>query len=142
MGKTSVSYAGHKEVLTVKLRNLLGGIVFIAFLSACSSSEMCPACGRENADLIECPVCNIHVCEYCADDEWYIEDLINSGKIQDILECNNYVVFDTQALFELYMYGFATGYNKGSSGVYDDEVKEAESWNYDYLQSEYGEYGW
>lgn len=117
--------------------------IFALLLIGCSSRRECPACGRETLDIVECPVCNMEVCGYCADYEHFIEKYYNSGEMKKYLEDRGYIVFDEQQdAFALYMYGFATGYNKGNSGIYDDEVKEAEGWDYTYLQKEYGNYGW
>lgn len=117
--------------------------VLVLILSGCSSQWECPSCGRKTSDRKECPLCHTIVCDYCAEDDYFLEKYYNSGELQEYLEERGYVVFDEkQDAFELYIYGFASGYKKGSHGVCDDETEEAMGWDYNYLQKEYGGYGW
>lgn len=111
-------------------------------LSSCSHEKPCPACGREVKELYNCPICNIDVCEYCSDREWYIEELLNSGTLKNYLEQNGYIVSDHQELYSIYAYGFLSGFAKGKSGAVDDEVKEFLGWDYGSLEQDYGKYGY
>lgn len=118
-------------------------LMIFLLIPGCSAKETCPACGRECDKLVECPICGIRVCDFCCDDDYYIDHLINYGKIEQYMDDYGYVVFDDLSLaYELYMYGFNTGYQKGISGIHDEEVEEAKSYDYNYLQEEYGKYGW
>ena len=83
------------------------------------------------------------VCEYCSDEEWYIEELFNSGRMQEYLEQKGYIVFsDNQEPYGIYAYGFLSRFEKGESGVIDEEVEEFLGWDYEKLEQEYGEYGY
>lgn len=115
-------------------------ILLVSLLPACATPETCSACGRETKDLVLCPICSSSVCEYCADDEWYLEELLSSGKLQEYLEVHGYAVYrDQQELYNIYAFGFLTGYDKGKNGVFDEEVKEFQGWDYASLQESYGD---
>lgn len=117
--------------------------IVVTLLVGCSAHWECPACGQQTSDTENCPLCGAKVCDYCASDEYFLEKYYNSGAMQEYLESHGYVVLDEwHNAFELYMYGFSTGYTKGTAGIFDDEVDEAVSQDYDRLQKEYGEYGW
>lgn len=117
--------------------------LLVGLLSSCTQKKPCPACGREVNELYECPICYMDVCEYCSDEEWYIEELFNSGRMQEYLEQKGYIVFsDNQEPYGIYAYGFLSGFEKGESGVIDEEVEEFLGWDYEKLEQEYGEYGY
>ena len=117
--------------------------IVVVLLSSCSQKNLCPACGREVKELYECPICYTNVCEHCSDEEWYIEGLFNSGRMQKYLEEKGYVVFSSdQEPFAIYAYGFLSGFAKGESGVADEEVEEFLGWDHEKLEQEYGKYGY
>lgn len=118
-------------------------LVLLLSLAGCSSTNECPACGRTIRESDECPICFTSVCRYCADEEHFLEALYNSGEMEAYLRDKGYIVFsEVDEAFGLYVYGFLNGYDKGSHGVYDEEVREAESLDAEYLQTKYGEFGW
>ena len=63
--------------------------------------------------------------------------------MEEYLEERGYVVFpETQDAFSVYAYGFLSGYQKGKDGIMDDEVEEFLGWDYEWLNSNYGAYGY
>lgn len=52
----------------------------------------CPVCGRKGP-LVECQVCNAEVCKSCADTDHYLENLYESGEMQEYLEDHDYYVY-------------------------------------------------
>lgn len=117
-------------------------LVFAICLPGCAKYS-CPACGRETSGKYTCPVCYSKVCNYCSDDDHYLEEMYNSGKMEQYLTERGYIVLpEKQSAFSLYAYGFLSGYAKGADGVIDDEVNELSAWDFDLLQKEYGIYGW
>lgn len=102
----------------------------------------CPICEERN-ELLNCPICYNKVCVECFCEEYYVENLYNSGKMEEYLEERGYVVFpETQDAFSVYAYGFLSGYQKGKDGIMDDEVEEFLGWDYEWLNSNYGAYGY
>ena len=113
------------------------------FLSCCSSNYICSVCGERTKDLVDCPVCGGNVCPYCADDYYFIEQLFESGEMEEYLEEMGYELFTPEELYELYAYGFASGYEKGKQGIIDDETEEfIDGYSYEWLEETYGKYGW
>ena len=143
-----------RDYIKEQLHSILlfcGIIVIIAMLSLAGlslsgkkSTFNCPACGNEGVEPTKCPVCGMEVCESCASDEYFLEDYYNSGKMQEYMEREGCIVLDDpQSAFELYAYGFYSGYEKAHKGnVYDKETQEILSYDYDYLTERYGEYEW
>lgn len=118
-------------------------LLLMLILSGCSSYYVCDACGRKVTELYECPVCYRNVCDYCADSEHFIEQLFESGEMEDYLEEMGYELFTPEELYELYAYGFASGYEKGKQGIIDDETEEfIDGYSYEWLEETYGKYGW
>lgn len=117
---------------------------FIVFLSSCVRMYTCPSCGGKVSQLYECPICSRSVCLYCVDDEWYLENLYNSGIMEEYLREHGYVVFsELQDAYDLYGYGFVSGYMKGIDGIYDDEVSEFfDGYDYDRLDETYRDFSY
>lgn len=113
-------------------------------LSGCSSGgSVCPNCGEHSVHVFECPVCYNKVCEYCCYEDSYLYKFYSSGGMREYLEHNDYVVLDRQEAYELYAYGFASGYTKGLNNIQDEEVDNlVDGFDYDWLERQYAEYGW
>lgn len=76
-------------------------------------------------------------------DDYILEEYYEQEDIKQFLKGYGYVIFDeTQDAYELYMYGFASGYEKGINGVHDEEVEEAQCFNYGYLEDKYMNYAY
>lgn len=120
------------------MKKLFFALLVVVALVGCGENPSCPACGDKGKPEELCPVCGIAVCEYCADEEFIFEEYYESGEMVRYLEERGYVIFDEEcSAYELYMFGFATGYEKGNSGVWDDEVEESFDFDYDYLRDKY-----
>ena len=112
-------------------------------LSSCSGTGyFCPSCGANVSHLVECPVCYAKVCELCADDDGYLEEIYAAGVMVEYLRDRGYVVFsEQQEAYNLYGYGFISGYLKGTAGIHDDEVSEfVDGYDYERLDEIYGEF--
>ena len=65
--------------------------IAILFLSSCGSEPECPVCGNKGP-LEECPNCGAMVCQYCADTDYFLEDLYEHGIMRRYLEGEDYFV--------------------------------------------------
>lgn len=115
--------------------------IILIFLAGCSAPKQCPGCGENIEDVNHCSACGAAVCDWCGSEERYMEEIYSSGEMIEYLEDNGYVVLDSyNDAWKLYTYGFLTGYQKGRDNIWDKEVKESMSYDYDILSDRYEGY--